>query len=254
MSDLHEPGTEELERRLDAAFQSTRPRRGFEDELWARLRARRHWWRRLGDGLQLPWGRVAAGIATVALVGLAAVLVRASTTPHGGAATTAAAPATGRLNAPAAAPASTAGLPFGRLPAPAGAGVVQALRPSGPSALPPGGQRVDTGSASLPVVGSRLAVYRFDPATGPAVGSVVDQVQVPAGLQSGFYPSRPPVDAAAGAGGAGQSVALTQVRLAYVAVVAGDRGYLEPVYVYTGTAGGGPVQLLVSALDPAALQ
>jgi len=36
VSELNDSELEELERRVSAAFAGTRPRRGFEDELWAR--------------------------------------------------------------------------------------------------------------------------------------------------------------------------------------------------------------------------
>jgi len=38
-----------LQRELDDAFATTRPRRGFEDELWLRMQARRPLWTRLRD-------------------------------------------------------------------------------------------------------------------------------------------------------------------------------------------------------------
>jgi hypothetical protein len=40
-----------LQRQLDDAFETTRPRRGFEDELWLRMQARRPFWQRLQDVL-----------------------------------------------------------------------------------------------------------------------------------------------------------------------------------------------------------
>ena len=40
-----------LQRQLDDAFQTTRPRRDFEDELWLRMQSRRPIWQRLGDGI-----------------------------------------------------------------------------------------------------------------------------------------------------------------------------------------------------------
>jgi hypothetical protein len=66
-----------LQRQLDDAFETTRPRRGYEDELWLKLQARRPFWTRLGDvfaGLvggirELP----AVPTATVAVVLILAV-------------------------------------------------------------------------------------------------------------------------------------------------------------------------------------
>src|SRR5205823_10920946 len=61
----------ELQRRLDVAFGQTRPRRGFEDRLWARLdaRSRRGWWG--GAGLLNRMPRA----TWPALASIAAVLV-----------------------------------------------------------------------------------------------------------------------------------------------------------------------------------
>ena len=49
MSDNEDLELEALQRQLDDAFETTRPRRGFEDELWLRMQARRPWWNRLRD-------------------------------------------------------------------------------------------------------------------------------------------------------------------------------------------------------------
>jgi hypothetical protein len=58
-----------LQRQLDDAFATTRPRRGFEDELWLRMQSRRPFWRRLGDGV----AGLTAGIREVPAVPAAAV-------------------------------------------------------------------------------------------------------------------------------------------------------------------------------------
>jgi hypothetical protein len=264
MSERDEQGTSELERRLDAAFAGTRPRRGFEDELWARLQARRPWWVRLGSSPgKVRWGGVAAGLATLVLAGLVVTLVRSAGSPHG-VSTASSGVASAPIQAPQPAPGAagpsrsdTAGaaLPFGRLPEPAAAGVLQVVRPSGPSALPIGAQGASVNGPSPPPPG--LAVYRYDPATGPADGTILETNAVPAALSVGIYPSRPVADAvaAAEAGRASsQAVVLTQARLVYVAVVSGGRGFLEPAYLFTGSSGGMSVQLLESALAPSALQ
>ena len=61
-----------LQRELDDAFETTRPRRGFEDELWLRLQARRPLWTRLRDSLAGIGGSIrelpALPAATVAVV------------------------------------------------------------------------------------------------------------------------------------------------------------------------------------------
>lgn len=63
-----------LERQLDDAFLTTRPRTGFEDELWVRMQARRPFFSRIGDAL----GGLVQGIRevpAVPLAGVAALLV-----------------------------------------------------------------------------------------------------------------------------------------------------------------------------------
>src|ERR1700694_420831 len=59
----------DLERRLEAMFASTRPRPGFEDELWRRIEARRPWHQRLGRRFQ-PALRYAPALATLLVVAL----------------------------------------------------------------------------------------------------------------------------------------------------------------------------------------
>jgi len=263
MSEHDEQGLSDLERRLDVAFRETRPRRGFEDELWSRLRARRPWWQRVAGGLQpAHWAGVATGIAAVLLVGLVVSVVRLNGTHGpGGTASTAAS----RAAAPAAAGSSGtdlnsgAALPFGALPAPPAAGVPQPLRTAGPSSLPEGAAGGGTvQGANVPQPPPRLAVYRYDPASGPASGTILEPNALPATLSVGLYPTRPAADAVAaaeaGRTSSGGSVVLTQARLVYVAVVSGEDGFLEPAYLFTGTAGNAPVQVLVSALAPSVLR
>src|SRR6266849_649630 len=72
-----------LQRRLDDAFQTTRPRAAFEDELWSRIQTRRPIWSRVGDffaGLfasvreapRVPAAAVAAFLVVVLGIGLIA--------------------------------------------------------------------------------------------------------------------------------------------------------------------------------------
>ena len=80
MSELKDPELEELERRVSAAFAGTRPRRGFEDELWARLERRR--------GLRIPSWRFRAwpalsALAAVLLIGLGVLAVPRLTASRG---------------------------------------------------------------------------------------------------------------------------------------------------------------------------
>lgn len=62
---------EALQRRLDDAFASTRPRRGFEDELWSRMQARRP----LGARLRDAFGSIAAGFRAAPAIPIGAVAV-----------------------------------------------------------------------------------------------------------------------------------------------------------------------------------
>jgi hypothetical protein len=266
VSERDEAGMDDLERRLDAAFASTRPRRGFDDELWARLQARRPWWRRLGGGLRpVQWAALATSSTAVVLAVVAVGLVWTGR-PHAGVSTAPTSGASGSASAQQAAPPSgaagasagdRAALPFGPLPAPAAAGVPQVVRPGGPSPLPAGAGRVTAPAATAPQPAPGLPVYRYDPAAGPPDGTILETNALPSGLTAGIYPSRPPAEAIADAtagSAAGQQVVLTGSRLVYVAVVSGGQAYLEPAYLYTGTAGGAPAQLLVSALAPSALR
>jgi hypothetical protein len=97
MSDEEDIDLLALQRQLDDAFETTRPRRGFEDELWLRLQSRRPFWRRLQDGLgglldgirevpPVPAGAVA--VVLILVIGIGVVLLSG---PHfgGGASSTA---------------------------------------------------------------------------------------------------------------------------------------------------------------------
>ncbi len=58
-----------LQRELDDAFETTRPRSGFDDELWLRMQSRRPFWTRLRDAL----AGLAQGVREVPAVPLASV-------------------------------------------------------------------------------------------------------------------------------------------------------------------------------------
>jgi hypothetical protein len=62
---------EALQRQLDDAFNSTRPRRGFEDELWLRMQARRPF----GARVREAFGSVVAGFRAAPAVPIGAVAV-----------------------------------------------------------------------------------------------------------------------------------------------------------------------------------
>jgi len=60
---------ESLQQRLDSAFATTRPRRGFEDELWSRIQARRSFWERLGESLRrIQLAPALGGLAVLVVV------------------------------------------------------------------------------------------------------------------------------------------------------------------------------------------
>jgi hypothetical protein len=69
MSDSEDLELEALQRQLDDAFETTRPRRGFEDELWTRMQAQRPATSRLRDA----WLGLIQGIREVPAVPMAAV-------------------------------------------------------------------------------------------------------------------------------------------------------------------------------------
>ena len=230
MSEFDDPGVDELQRQLDAAFASTRPRRGFEDELWRRLEARGPWWRRVRfPARALP---ALGGLVGVLLVGFLVVTLvssgalRGHGTAGAGSATTAAGRAKEELT-------------FGALPRPP---AIQA------SQLAPGGAGQALGAfprvsdkAALPAVPPRLPVYRYTASTGPRNGAVLEQASVPPGLETAYYRTRVPADAAGEVRTAGPSapsqppeVIVTSARIVYVAVTEGSVGYLEPVYELSG--------------------
>jgi hypothetical protein len=67
MSD--ERDLESLQQRLDSAFATTKPRRGFDDELWSRIQARRSFWARLRESLRrVQLAPALGGLAVLAVV------------------------------------------------------------------------------------------------------------------------------------------------------------------------------------------
>lgn len=110
-----------IQRRLDDAFATTRPRPGFEDELWTRMQARRPAPARLRDALAGLWQGVrevpavpAAAVAAVLIVAIGAGFLVANGFNRGGASSTS---DTGAAFAPQAGSAQAGS--FGRLPSPA---------------------------------------------------------------------------------------------------------------------------------------
>ena len=175
MSDHDDPELKALQRQLDDAFQSTRPRAGFEDDLWSRMQARRPVWERVRDffaGLvaavrSVPAAPAAAvAVVLVLAIGIGIVSLRG---PGGGGGAGSTASSRDSGTAPLAGTASGA---FGRLPVPALQPVPSAdtapktAGPSGPAA----GQSVVGlyfGPAKLEWAGqfnfqvSRAPVYRY---------------------------------------------------------------------------------------------
>lgn len=149
MSDNEDREIQALQRQLDDAFETTRPRAGFEDDLWSRMQARRPLWAQVRDffaGLLASVRRVpAARAATVAVVlvlaiGIGIISLRGPGGGGGGAST-----ATSR-DAGTAPYAGGAGA-FGRLPAPA-------LQPvsgadTGPKTVTPSGLAVGQSAVTL---------------------------------------------------------------------------------------------------------
>lgn len=111
-----------LQRRLDDAFQTTRPRAGFEDELWSKMQARRRVWSRAAEfvsgfiaSIREAPAVPAAAVAVVLVVALGIGIIARSGAHFGagGASTT-----SGEAPAQAALGSRYAGT-FGRLPVPA---------------------------------------------------------------------------------------------------------------------------------------
>ena len=124
MSDSEDLELQALQRQLDDAFETTRPRPGFEDELWTRMQARRPAGTRLRDawmgliqGIReapaVPMGAVA--VLLVVVLGVSVVTLSGVHIGGGGAGTSLSAgsaqygPKAGRAGPPGA---------FGRLPSP----------------------------------------------------------------------------------------------------------------------------------------
>jgi hypothetical protein len=168
-----EPVDLDLERRLDAAFSQTRPRRGFEDMLWARIEQRSR--RPLRSGLAGLLNRSPGG-AWPALGGLAAVLVfliavlpfvifghQGGSSASSSSSTTSAPglapiPATRAAQAGSAAEVATA--VFGLLPTPRLAGMDQST-PQASGVVPYYGPATLSVTVSLATLSATLPVFRF---------------------------------------------------------------------------------------------
>jgi hypothetical protein len=163
MSEDEDPDLLALQRQLDDAFQTTRPRPAFEDELWLRMQARRPIWLRLREGLAgliegireapaVPSAAVA--IALIVLLG-AGILTMNGLHPGGG--STSLQAGTNRGNAGVAAPKSPT--EFGALPRPA---ISQPQSPTNLSGLTAyAGPATLVWAGTLTVTATNLPVYRY---------------------------------------------------------------------------------------------
>jgi len=75
-----------LQRQLDDAFETTRPRTGFEDELWVRMQARRPLWGRIRDAFAgfTQGVREAPAVPAAAVAAVLVVVIGASVISLGG--------------------------------------------------------------------------------------------------------------------------------------------------------------------------
>jgi len=165
MSEPRDP----LEERLDRLFATTRPRRGFEDELWARLEVRRGLWARLTDRLRsVQLVPVLGGLAALVVVVLAGGLLlnsvahgsRASTSSYSG----------GTRGGAAGAQSADSSAGFGRVPRPvvrlSDAPQPAVTLPAAPKAAYAGSVTVTAVTASAPLP-ARLPVTRYRELTAP---------------------------------------------------------------------------------------
>ena len=167
-----------LQRELDDAFATTRPRPGFDDELWLRMQARRPAATRVRDALAGLWQGIrevpavpAAAVATVLVLALGAGIFALSGIGRGGGATSEAGSAEFAPAIGAPAPAGS----FGRLPSPALAQGGKAVGVSNPAAAGPTDGQAFTGpvrlvwSGRLDVAISSAPVFRYrEPSTSTA--------------------------------------------------------------------------------------
>ena len=189
-----------LRRQLDDAFATTRPRRGFDEELWARMQARRPATSRLAAAFAAA-GRAVRAVPPAPVAAIAAVLVVVIAVgliglnlPHGGGGNAASAPANDRFGANN----GTAAGQFGRLPSPQFSSAPRTVpkgATQGPSTSVPapadyaGPMTVSwTGQLNVPV--TSVPVYRYaEPSTGVADQFASALGAVLTGRPSGFLGS-----------------------------------------------------------------
>ena len=179
MSEPEELELQALQRQLDDAFETTRPRPGFEDDLWLRMQSRRPFTTRLGDaiaglvaGIRAVPAVPLASVAAVLVVLLGVGLFSLSGLGRGGASGT---ERQLSLNAGGAAAVPTSAGSFGRLPSPV-------LAPAGASQGP---------QLSLPAPAPAAGTY-----AGPVTLTWAGQVNVSIGTAPVFRYSEPSTDSA----------------------------------------------------------
>jgi hypothetical protein len=184
MSDHEDIELQALQRQLDDAFETTRPRRGFEDELWLRMQTRRPLWARIQDGLAGLFQAIreapavpAAAVAGLLVVAIAVGIVRLGALGGGGGTPTSGSQA-GSAYGPAAQPyrPQTA---FGPLPPPAAPRSAGAETGHRVPADYPGGVTLRwTGQLNLGITSAPVFRY-FEPASATA-----DQLATSLGVAS----------------------------------------------------------------------
>jgi hypothetical protein len=150
-----------LQRQLDDAFQTTRPRRGFEDELWLRMQSRRPIWQRVGDDI----AGLVAGIRESPAVPSAAVAVGLVVLLGAGIYTLSGLHGGGAASSPTSLNPGDASAGFGQtLPRPAYGAPVAAGTQAGPAAY--AGAATLVWAGNLTVSSTALPVYRYIEPTG----------------------------------------------------------------------------------------
>jgi hypothetical protein len=171
MSEEEDLELQALQRQLDDAFQTTRPRPAFEDELWLRMQSHRPIWSRIRDGvsglvagLREAPAVPAAAIAVLLIVVLGAGITLSGLHPRGGATSATVGDGAGKLgpNAPE----------YGALPQPSLSD--SASPPTAPAQVVAGPAQTYfapatlTWTGTLEVTATSLPVFRYQEPTAAA--------------------------------------------------------------------------------------
>ncbi|HEV2477763.1 MAG TPA: hypothetical protein VGX22_14585 [Candidatus Dormibacteraeota bacterium] len=183
-----------LERQLDDAFQTTRPRPDFEDELWLRVQSSRPAQSRFRDAMAAFWNGVrevpavpATATALVLIVAVGAGIVALNGLGHGGGG--ASSSAVERAAAPAAGQYLAGN--FGKLPSPVFSNAPKATAPAANAAAPQGtdyaGPVQLTWTGTLDVHLTTAPVFRYrEPSSTDADQFASALGAAPRGRPSGF--------------------------------------------------------------------